>query len=248
MSKDLKAIRIGEKIIVFVDGKRQVINKSNSPETFDIIVEYIKNNETEKIKSLFSSFDDNILSYLKNIFIIKDKVLYFKGKEKKEIRFSKIVLRKAIEFYSLGVSSVSLLKFAKKIERNSGSSSLAGNNFFSKIDKFSITKNGNLVLNVNFENETIVKRLVGSPLSVEQRGINFNLSTKNENNYEMKQVLISPYDIYGFNTDSLVVTRYKILNEEEIKGDNLITVKNEDLFEISYNILEEFNKKETSKV
>ena len=62
MSKDLKAIRIGEKIIVFVDGKRQVINKSNSPETFDIIVEYIKNNETEKIKSLFSSFDDNILN------------------------------------------------------------------------------------------------------------------------------------------------------------------------------------------
>jgi hypothetical protein len=248
MSKDLKAIRIGEKIIVFVDGKRQVINKSNSPETFDIIVEYIKNNETEKIKSLFSSFDESILGYLKNIFIIKDKVLYFKGKEKKEIRFSKIVLRKAIEFYSLGVSSVSLLKFAKKIERNSGSFSFTGNNFFSKIEKFSITKNGNLVLNVNFENETIIKRLVGSPLSVDQRGISFNLSTKNENNSEMKQVLISPYDIYGFNTDSLVVTRYKILNEEEIKGDNLITVKNEDLFEISYNILEEFNKKETSKV
>ena len=247
MSKDLKAIRIGEKIIVFVDGKRQVINKSNSPETFDIIVEYIKNNETEKIKSLFSSFDDNILNYLKNVFIIKDKVLYFKGKEKKEIRFSKIVLRKAIEFYSLGVSSVSLLKFAKKIERNSGSFSLTGNNFFSKIDKFSITKNGNLVLNVNFENETIVKRLVGSPLSVDQRGISFNLSTKNENNSEMKQVLISPYDIYGFNTDSLVVTRYKILNEEEMRGENLITIKNEDLFEISYNILEEFNKKETSK-
>ena len=247
MSKDLKAIRIGEKIIVFVDGKRQVINKSNSPETFDIIVEYIKNNETEKIKSLFSSFDESILGYLKNVFIIKDKVLYFKGKEKKEIRFSKIVLRKAIEFYSLGVSSVSLLKFAKKLERNSTSFSFTGENFFSKIDKFSITKNGNLILNVNFEKEEIIKRLVGSPLVEGERTINFNLSTKNENNSEMKQVLISPYDIYGFNTDSLVVTRYKILNEEEMRGENLITIKNEDLFEISYNILEEFNKKETSK-
>ena len=197
MSKDLKAIRIGEKIIVFFDGKRQVINKSNSPETFDIIVEYIKNNETEKIKSLFSSFDESILGYLKNVFIIKDKVLYFKNKEKKQILFSKTIIRKAIEFYSLGVSSVSLLKFAKKLERNSTSFSFTGENFFSKIDKFSITK--------------------------------------------------SPYDIYGFNTDSLVVTRYKILNEEEMRGENLITIKNEDLFEISYNILEEFNKKETSK-
>jgi len=248
MSNDLKAIRIGEKIILFIDGKRQVINKSNSPETFNIVVEYIKSNEIEKIKSLFSSFDDNILNYLKNVFIIKDKVLYFKNKEKKEIRFSKTVLRKAIEFYSLGVSSVSLLKFAKKLERNSTNFSFTGENFFSKIDKFSITKNGNLILNVNFENEEIVKRLVGSPLVEGERAISFNLSIKNENNSEIKQVLISPYDIYGFNIDSLVVTRYKILNEEEMKGENLITIKNEELFEISYNILEEFNKKKTSKV
>jgi hypothetical protein len=250
MSKELKAVRIGDKIILFIDGKRQVINRSNSPETFDIIVDYIKNNETEKIKSLFSSFDDNLKDYLKDIFLFNDKNLQFKNKnkDKKDLAFSGLIIRKAIEFYSIGTSNKPLLRFAKKIERKKEYITYQLRDFFDKLEKFSITEKGNLLLYADFKMENgdfSGKKVFGSPYEESSRygSMSLKILSKKEESEYVKKVLISPFDIISFNRDTINIARYKIIEDSEMEGENLVKIKNEELFEMSYLIFEEYEDK-----
>ena len=45
-NNNVSAVRLGDKLIIFVNGKRQVISQSMSPEIFDNVCGYIENNDT----------------------------------------------------------------------------------------------------------------------------------------------------------------------------------------------------------
>mgnify|MGYP000577543053 CR=1 FL=1 len=46
---NISAVRLGDKLIIFLNGQRQVISKTMSPEIFDIVCGYIEKNDTQKI-------------------------------------------------------------------------------------------------------------------------------------------------------------------------------------------------------
>ena len=88
--KDVKAIRVGDKIIVFINGKRETISKNGSPEVFDMVLNFIRNDEVNKIENIFTSLENNLDEYLKEFFVIKNGFLYKKSnEEKKKELFSK---------------------------------------------------------------------------------------------------------------------------------------------------------------
>ncbi len=52
---NISAVRLGDKLIIFLNGQRQVISKSMSPEIFDTVVNYIERNEVDKISNIFDN-------------------------------------------------------------------------------------------------------------------------------------------------------------------------------------------------
>lgn len=256
MSNNVKAIRIGDKIMLFVNGKKQMISKGVSPETFERVCELMNNNETEKITNLFDNFEDKVKEYLKDFFYFtKDKEIKLKNVKENKVNFSKLIVRKASEFMSLDESPLYIHKMAKKLNyEHNEEIALFGNKIFSKINKVMITKYGNMVIETFSDLEEQKGEVYGSPVKIENKGqknINTKLkysiqicSNKDESeNLKKYQVLINPFDIISFTEESINVVRYAVLKDEVKAKNGLVEVENEELFEIPYQIyLEKFEK------
>ena len=85
--ENVKAIRVGDKIIVFINGKRETITKNVSPEVFEMVLGFIKNDEKNKILNLFSSLESSLDNYLEELAHVKEwidkktigRILHFKS-------------------------------------------------------------------------------------------------------------------------------------------------------------------------
>ena len=268
MENDVKAIKMGSKIIVFINGKRQVVSKKVSPETFELIEKYIEQKDIQKIANLFNDFEDKIADYLKGIVEIKGGKAYSIVEKNQPYIFSRLLLRKAIELMALNESPDSIRLLGDKLNYiDSTDVSEKINDLFARIKIIEMTKLGNIILpvyssnkNNDFEN---TEKVQGKPIMVNEhsnrvgRGNNYGLKAHindfiptemiNDEEVPMKiaKVIISPFDIVSCSSDTLFVTRYKVLDEnvaiKEISN-GISTIENEELFEISYNIFKEFSK------
>ncbi len=236
MLDDIKAIRVGEKIMVFINGEKKTISQKVSPEIFNIILEHIKNNEQQKIGEIFNNFDNRITVYLGDLFDVKNNSLFFKNTDN-EVIYSKLIIRKAIEMLAVNESPEPLIKLSKKIKIKQNIEE-KGNKIFHNIKNLIITKNGNLIFHTNFERlNNNNKTFFGKPFNyINNYNNSFNL--KVVFNYEVEEpnyyILINPFDITSFNYDSINVTRFKILKNVDFKDKVIIDIKNEDVFDIPY--------------
>lgn len=241
MSK-VKAIRVGDKIIVFIEGKRQTISKSVSPEIFDVVLNYIRNNQTDKISEVFNSFDDKICEYLKDFFKVKNGLLY-NEEDNKKLVYSKLIIRKAVEMMSLKISPLPLKRLSEKIEYKENISE-NGIEAFKKVEKLTITEEGNLIFYTNFLTDKgkkeMANTLYGSPIDINgnnQNGYSLTISRENDT-----KVLVSPFDIISFTDHSINVSRFKVLDNKKI-DDCIVVIKNEKLFDMSFDIFKENKEK-----
>ena len=70
--QNVSAVRLGDKLIIFLNGERQVISKNMSPEIFDIVCGYIKNNDTQKIANIFDNFEDKLSKFVSKYFDLEE--------------------------------------------------------------------------------------------------------------------------------------------------------------------------------
>jgi len=239
----IKVIRVGDKIIVFAEGKRQTISKSVSPEIFNVVLGYVRNNQTDKISEVFNSFDDKLCKYLKDFFKIKNGLLY-NEENNKQLVYSKLIVRKAVEMMATKISPLPLKKLSEKIEFKENISE-NGIEVFKKVEKLTITEEGNLIFYTNLLSdkgkETMKDCLFGSPIDVQnsnnQNG--YSLTISKENN---TKVLVNPFDIISFTEHSINVSRFKVLDNKKI-DDCIVTIKNEKLFDLSFDIFRENKEK-----
>jgi hypothetical protein len=288
---NVKAIKLNDKIIIFINGKRQVITKLTSPETFESISQLIKLGEVDKIRNIFTNFESNVTDFIKEYFIIKDKKIFLKeeyDKKKLELNilkrklrllipkndnskrysiqslyldnkpkphlFSKLLIRKISEFISLNETNIlPLYKFSKKINllKLKSISVINYENFFKELTDIKVTLEGNLIIPLRqiSIDETKFNKVFGSPININKDKENsFKFIHSNslslsilsneylENGYEVKcYALINPFDITSFSKNELHITRYKLIKNIE-KEKTLIEIKNEFLYDISYNI------------
>ena len=71
-NNNISAVRLGDKIIVFSNGERQVVSKSMSPEIFETLCGYIQNNELDKISNIFNNFESKLETYLQDYFTLDE--------------------------------------------------------------------------------------------------------------------------------------------------------------------------------
>ena len=254
-NKNVSAIRLGDKLIIFINGKRQVISKSVSPETFDVICEYISKNEVEKISNIFNDFQNNLSEYLKEFFEIEEGNLKDNFHNKPH-HFSKLLIRKGTELLSLKGDVKPLYKLSKKIFFASENMPKEAHQLFNEITSIGLTKEGNLLLPiVSFEEESYENLrgdlgVVGMPIKIRNNeeniirlksasALSLDLHKKNHKQELKKFALINPFDIYSFTTEKIHISRYKIYDKSEIENiKGIVEIKNEKLFDISYNIFE----------
>ena len=254
-NKNVSAIRLGDKLIIFINGKRQVISKSVSPETFDIVCEYISKNEVEKISNIFNDFQNNLSEYLKEFFEIEEGSLKDNFHNKPH-HFSKLLIRKGTELLSLKGDVKPLYKLSKKIFFASENMAEETHQLFNEITSIGLTKEGNLLLPItsfeegSYENLRGDLGVVGMPIKIRNNeentirlksasALSLNLHKKNHKQELKKFALINPFDIYSFTTEKIYISRYKIYDKSEIENiKGIVEIKNEKLFDISYNIFE----------
>lgn len=252
---NVKAIRVGDKLIIFIDGKRQVISKGVSPETFEKVCSFMANNDTESIVNIFDNFEQKIKDYLKDYFRIEENQIYLSGKSETH-NYSKLIIRKASEFMTLKENPIPIQKMANKIRHVSNGVDL-GVKIFSEMDNIVLTKNGNFIIKTytTLNNE----KVIGNPINFNNAGnregyrndYSISIITKVkkeflEENEEVKivDVLISPFDITSFGEGEIHVSRYKVVDNFNVAENGLIEIPNEELFDISYELyLEKFEKK-----
>jgi len=97
--QNISAVRLGDKLIIFLNGQRQVVSKTMSPEIFDIVCGYIEKNDTQKIANIFDNFEDKLSKFVSKYFELEE------GKmkdvfHKEPNHFSKLLVRKATEMMS----------------------------------------------------------------------------------------------------------------------------------------------------
>jgi len=250
--QNISAVRLGDKLIIFLNGQRQVVSKTMSPEIFDIVCGYIEKNDTQKIANIFDNFEDKLSKFVSKYFELEE------GKmkdvfHKEPNHFSKLLVRKATEMMSNEVDVKPLYELSKKIFFASKDVSTNANILFNELSVVGITKNGNLLLPLS-SSEKCNGQVVGMPLSVSntnekiERVVKGNtlslLLHKKDNKQKVTNyALISPFDIVSFsngNSSEIAISRYKIYDKgdfETLKG--IVEVPNENLFDISYNIFEE---------
>ena len=234
--ENLKAIRVGDKIIVFINGKRETITKNVSPEVFEMVLGFIKNDEKNKILNLFSSLESNLDNYLEKIFNVKNGFLYSKLEER--IIYSKIIIRKAVELMGMNIEPMPLLKLSEKLQFKDNICE-NGISLFKKLNKLIITEEGNLILHSsNSYQVTDINEVVGYPIDIKNTHNNADLYSIKINEKEANSlILINPFDISSFTSNSINVSRFKII-DKKIKGEvkPIMKIENEELFDISYNI------------
>ena len=235
--KDVKAIRVGDKIIVFINGKRETISKNVSPE--------VRNDEVNKIENIFTSLENNLDEYLKEFFVIKNGFLYKKSNEEKVV-YSKLIIRKSVELMGMNIEPKPLLKLVNKLSYKTQISN-KGIDLFKKLNKIILTEEGNLILHSNISGISIKdkNKVIGYPIGVNENVIthdNSQLYSVSLNEIDTNTlILINPFDISSFTNSSINVSRFKIIDtklEGELKP--IMKIKNEKLFDISFDL---FNKK-----
>lgn len=242
---EVKAIRVGDKIIVFINGKRETISKKVSPEVFEMVLGFIRNNETEKIINIFSSLDDNVMNYLKEYFEVKNGLLYV---DDKKVEYSKLIIRKAVELMGMNLNPKPLFNLYKKIKwvSNTSEKISSGNNLFKKLNKVILTERGNLILHssINGVNE-VTNKVFGKPINIKEKvggADGYNVRINEEETKSL--ILINPFDIISFNEFSINVSRFKMINKNLLQDENtLAKIENEELFDISFDIFQENSDK-----
>lgn len=254
---NVSAIKLGGKIMVFVNGKKQTISKEKSPEFFDIIHKHIIDNNTQEILNLFDNFEDKLFDYIKKYFKIENGnvIDYFHNKPN---NFSKLIIRKGVELMSTGEDVKPLYKLSKKIFFSSIDVSEDYYNLFKEVKEIGLTKQGNLLLPITLEEEEISKKVIGEPIRISklENGdiirvksnityLSLNLISKQSIDEIKFYALINPFDIISFTMKNhIYVSRFKVYKKEEINDiKGVVEIKNEKLFEISYDIFEDIFKK-----
>jgi uncharacterized protein YrzB (UPF0473 family) len=259
----IKAIQLNDKIIIFINGKRQIINKKTSPETFEEILNLIKLNQTDKILNKLNNLEDRLKDFLKDFFNIEiqeNKKYKIFDKQGNEYFFSSLIIRKSIEMIEFKENAKTLKSTSDKIIKhndNFKNSNLTNicNNFYKKIDKIYITKLGNVIIPIVGEHHYKDKEVVGKPIKIQtvnnvviKNKYNPNtrcIKTPKENEINNGYILINPYDIQGYtNEDTINVSRFQFIKEvDKDKYENgLYTIDNEELFDIPYKIIKKIEK------
>jgi hypothetical protein len=237
IESNVKAIRVGDKIMVFINGDKKTISQKVSPEIFNVILEYIKNNQQERIGEVFNNFDDRIETYLGNSFDIKNNSIFFKGTDK-EVLYSKLILRKALELLAMNESPEPLIKLSNKIKTKQKFED-KGTKIFQNIKNLIITKNGNLIFHTKLNFKSNLTSF-GSPINVLNGRYSNSYKIQVVFNYEVEEpdtyILINPFDITSFEYTSINVSRIKVLKNIDIKNKTVVDIKNEEVFDIPYEI------------
>tara|TARA_Y100000389_G_scaffold138202_1_gene135896 strand:- start:4581 stop:5354 length:774 start_codon:yes stop_codon:yes gene_type:complete len=248
-NNNISAVRLGDKIIVFSNGERQVVSKSMSPEIFETLCGYIQNNEIEKIESIFDNFESKLSKFVQEYFTLEEGRLKDVFHNKKH-HFSSVLVRKATEMMSVNSSVLPLFNFSKKIFFASSDIEVQADTFFTKLQTINLTKEGNLLLPIRYTGEIDqnTKGVQGEPINVkeEENGIvrkntrpPYSLKVLKEIKECTHYALISPFDITGFSKGDIIISRYKLYNKKEIESQKgTINIPNEKLFDISYNLFE----------
>ncbi len=244
---DVKAIRVGDKIMVFVNGHKQVLSKGVSPETFDLVCKYISENNVDKIASIFDNVEEKLSEFLQGYFQVKNSAIYIKGERH---NFSNLIIRKATELLSKTDNAKPLYEMANKTLLSSSQISEKASEFFKNVSKILLTENGNIIL------PTYLKlpcdgSVVGSPIKLSeygarQRSENYSVSISSDNGTKEIEsyVLINPFDIVAFNEFEVYVSRYKVVENFTETEEGFAKIENEFLLDLSYKI---FEKKFSSK-
>jgi len=245
MDNSVKAVRVGDKIMVFIDGKRQTISRKIAPEAFDKAVELIKSKDTDRLREMFTDVTKKITEYAKGIFTIKGNNVYANGETEPA---PKLVARKMFEMMQLEVNPQPLAFLNKKMQRN-GKGVASGMEIFAKLDDIPMTTNGNLVLKVGMDNEQLKELLktqgtvVGSPLNAGQtKSIQHDLPVCDLNEKELFDFvycLVDPSDILAFYNGNIRVGRYKLLLDFQYVKSPVITIPLEELYDISFGLWSE---------
>jgi hypothetical protein len=244
MNNSVKAIRIGDKLMLFIDGKKQTISRKIAPEAFDKAVEYIKAGKQEELKNMFGDVNTKIADYAKGIFKIVGNNVYAQGESEPA---PKLVARKMFEMMQSGMSPEPLKLLNKKMHRN-GKGVAAGMDIFSKMDNIPMTTKGNLVLKVGMSRDELKHLLqthgtvVGSPKNSQGANVQHDLPVVGfdyEEKGEYVYCLVDPSDIIAFFNGNIRVGRYKILQNYTYEDKSVVNVPLEDLFDLSFDIWEE---------
>lgn len=251
-NNNISAVRLGDKIIVFSNGERQVVSKSMSPEIFETLSGYIQNNELDKISNIFNNFESKLETYLQDYFTLDEGKLKDIFHNEKH-HFSNILIRKATEMMSLNASVEPLYNFSKKLFFASSGIEVKADTLFTKLSTMHITKEGNLLLPVTSRNNKSAGKVQGEPIGVNKSNENNELIRKNRQTPLSLCVtktefthfaLINPFDIVGFTNSDIIISRYKLYSKEEIGNEKgTINIPKEKLFDISYDIFEKEYKK-----
>ncbi len=244
--------------MVFVNGKKQTVSREKSPEFFDIIHKHVIDNNTQELLNLFDNFENKIFDYIKKYFKIENGNVIdcFHNQPNK---FSKLIIRKGVEIMSIGEDVEPLYKLSKKIFFSSLDVSEEHYNLFKKVKEIGLTKQGNLLLPITLSEEVEnLKKVIGEPIRVlkSESGVVerkthgntsfcLNLISKESIDEIKLYALINPFDIISFTMkNQIYVSRFKVYKKEEIKNiKGVVEIKNEKLFEISYDIFENIFKK-----
>jgi len=244
---NISAVRLGDKLIIFVDGQRQVISKSMSPEIFDRVCGYIERGEVNKISDIFDNFEDKLSKYLQDHFELEE------GKLKDNFHnspnhFSKLLIRKGTELMSENAETKPLFLLSKKIMFTSD---LNDNGLFDSLSYIGLTKNGNLLLPLKNDEVEVSDKVFGSPICItkdnethlkrspKHNTISIELASNKPKDEFLIYALINPFDIVSFGKSNINVSRYKAYKKGDLNLENGITdIENERLFDISYNIYE----------
>lgn len=250
-NNNISAVRLGDKIIVFSNGERQVVSKSMSPEIFETLCGYIQNNELDKISNIFNNFESKLETYLQDYFTLDEGKLKDIFHNQKH-HFSNVLIRKATEMMSINSSVEPLYNFSKKLFFASESIEEKADTFFTKLSTMHLTKEGNLLLPVTSLNNKSAGTIQGEPVGVNKSVENGLIRKNNRTPLSLGVTktdfthfaLISPFDIVGFTNSNIIISRYKLYSKEEIGNEKgTINIPNEKLFDISYDIFEKEYKK-----
>lgn len=232
---NIKAIRIGDKIMVFLNGEKKTISEKVSPEIFNVILNCIKNNQQERIGEIFNNFDNRISNYLGKSFDVKKNSIFFKNTNK-EVLYSKLILRKALELLAMNESPEPLIKLSNKIKTKQKIED-KGVKVFQNIKNLIITRGGNLIFHTKLTNNANLT-FFGSPINIEGHSHSFKIQVVF--NFESEEpdtyILINPFDITHFEYNSINVSRFKVLENVDIKNEVVVDIKNEEVFDIPYEI------------
>lgn len=251
MSVEVKVVRLGDKLMLFINGKKQTISRKIAPDSFDKAIKLVKEKKYEEIASMFSNVNERVKRYAKGIFKIEGNKVYAKGQE--HIPAPKLVARKLFEMMNLNLNPTPLKYLNKKMYRN-GKGIAAGMDIFSKINNIPMTENGNLVIKVGFTTEQLNHTLankgtvVGSPLGItsiqhDLPVVGYDFEDKDEYVY----CLVDPSDIIAYFNGNIRVGRYKILQKYEHKEKPVINVPLEELYDISFGLWDKQESKSNSK-